>query len=65
MRKFWFAGLILLLLGFLFCSSDQQGETTTDQPTTGVRFEKLSLDQALQKAQQENKLLLIDAYSHG
>lgn len=65
MRWFWCIGLILLLTVFLNCSSDEQGESTPEQPTTGVRFEKLSLDQALQKAQQANKLLLIDVYSHG
>lgn len=50
----------LLIFSLLFIVS-----CSTDQPTVGVKFEQLSFDETLAKANKENKLIMVDLFSDG
>ncbi len=62
MKKFV---LILMLLCFVMISAYEGIPANTEDGNSGVKFENLSLKEALAKAANENKLVLIDVFSYG
>lgn len=57
--------LILVLLCFVvnFAYEGAKGNETSEN--SGVKFEDLNLKETLAKATKENKIIMIDVYSHG
>jgi hypothetical protein len=59
MKKHLTVVLVILCLSVFAC---QKGETPSED-SAGIRFQKLSLDEAIAQAKEQNKLIMVDFFS--
>jgi len=60
--------LLVVILGLFLisCSSSDEAELSNQKSqSVGVKFEELSFDEVLEKAQELNKPILVDVWSYG
>jgi len=58
--------VVMLSLFLISCSpNDEANLTNRKSQSVGVKFEELSFDEVLAKAQELNKPILVDVWSHG
>jgi uncharacterized protein YcfL len=58
--------VVILALFLISCSSsDEANLTNKKSQSVGVKFEELSFDEVLARAQELNKPILVDVWSHG
>jgi len=58
--------VVILALFLISCSSSDEAELSNPKSgSIGVKFEELSFDEIIAKAQQLNKPILVDVWSYG
>ena len=58
--------VVILALFLISCSSNDEAELSNQKnQSVGVKFEELSFDEVITKAQELNKPILVDVWSYG
>ncbi len=64
MKKHLSLMLVILSLCVFACQTGEKAETPAEE-SKGIKFQKISLDEAITQAKAQNKLIMIDFFSPG